>query len=382
MKADGFAWWKQRLEQMGRYFGAFRIDHILGFFRIWSIPVDEVEGIMGYFVRALPVPLNEFQARGIPFEHNRYTTPYITDHVLADVFGADHESVKRQFLHPDGFGNYALNPEFATQRQIERYFTALEHSENNQKLKVGLFDLVSNVILFEVKESAGQQFHFRFSMGRKSSFKAIDPNSKNKLKQLYVHYFFRRQEAMQKLPPLKRATNMLVCGEDLGMVPDCVPDVMKQLGLLSLEVQRMPKHSSREFSNPKDAPYLSVVTPSTHDMSTIRGWWTEDRAITQKFYNQELGQPGQAPAICEPWISKAITLQHLSSPAMWSIFQLQDLLGMDEHLRRQNPEDERINVPANPQNYWRYRMHLTLEALIQSHSFNSELKGCLQQTGR
>ena len=147
---------------------------------------------------------------------------------------------------------------------------------------------------------------------------------------------FWMKEGMQKLPALKRVTNMLICGEDLGMVPACVPEAMRQLGLLSLEVQRMPKQLRHEFSRPTDAPYLSVVTPSTHDMSTIRGWWEEDRKLTQKFYNEELGMPGQAPERCEAWVNRAIVLQHLASPAMWSIFQLQDLLGMDEHLRREN----------------------------------------------
>ena len=95
---------------------------------------------------------------------------------------------------------------------------------------------------------------------------------------------------MKKLPALKGATNMLVCGEDLGMVPHCVPDVMKQLGILSLEIQRMPKDPAKEFSHPADAPYLSVIMPSTHDMSTVRGWWEEDRNKTQRFFNHELGQ--------------------------------------------------------------------------------------------
>jgi len=138
----------------------------------------------------------------------------------------------------------------------------------------------------------------------------------------------------------------------------------------------------QEFFRPSEAPYLSVVTPSTHDMSTIRGWWQEDRGKIQRFYNQELAKPGVAPEICEPWINNAIVLQHLSSPAMWSIFQLQDLLGMDESLRREKPEDERINVPANPKNYWRYRMHLTLEKLLEASKFNGELKQALRETGR
>ena len=190
------------------------------------------------------------------------------------------------------------------------------------------------------------------------------------------------QEALQKLPALKRVTNMLVCGEDLGMVPTCVPDVMRQLGLLSLEIQRMPKDPTKEFFHPNDAPYLSVVTPSTHDMSTIRGWWEEDRASIQKFYNHELGQFGEAPFFCEAWINNAILMQHLYSPAMWSIFQLQDIMGIDPAVRRENPNDERINVPANPQHYWRYRMHHSLEKLINMDAFNNNLQQAVKSSGR
>src|SRR6185436_977745 len=153
------------------------------------------------------------------------------------------------------------------------------------------------------------------------------------------------------------------------------PDVMRQLGILSLEIQRMPKDPLKEFFHPADAPYLSVVTPSTHDMSTIRGWWEEDRAKTQRFYNNELGQWGEAPAVCEPWISKSIIIQHLYSPAMWSIFQIQDLLSMSQDLRLENPQEERINIPADPNHYWKYRMHWTLEHLIKEKEFNEEMKG-------
>jgi 4-alpha-glucanotransferase len=166
------------------------------------------------------------------------------------------------------------------------------------------------------------------------------------------------------------------------MVPHTVPGVMKALGILSLEVQRMPKDPTVEFFNPRNAPYLSVVTPSTHDMSTIRGWWEEDREKTQKFYNQILGEYGSAPYFCEPWVNRAIVLQHLYSPAMWSIFQLQDILGMSETLRRDNPAEERINEPANPAHYWNYRMHLSLEDLIKETAFNKELRDYIRNSGR
>lgn len=388
MKASGYAWWKQRFEQMGRYFDAFRIDHILGFFRIWSVPLDAVEGILGFFVPAIPVNVSEFSGHGILFDRARFTKPFITDPVLKEIFGSDDETVKRQFLQPGRIGQYEIKPEFESQRQVEAYFSALKSSPQNERLKHGLFDLLSNILLFEVPETQGRQFHFRFGIEDTSSFQQLDPHAQAVLRDLYIDYFFRRQEGfwreqgLDKLPALKRTTNMLVCGEDLGMVPACVPDVMQRLGLLSLEVQRMPKRLGQEFSRPKDAPYLSVVTPSTHDMSTIRGWWEEDRVVTQKFYNHELGLPGIAPTQCEPWINERIIVQHLASPAMWSIFQLQDLLGMDEQFRRANPAEERINVPANPRNYWRYRMHLTLEDLSQAVTFKDRLKSLISQNGR
>jgi 4-alpha-glucanotransferase len=157
---------------------------------------------------------------------------------------------------------------------------------------------------------------------------------------------------------------------------------MGQLSILSLEIQRMPKNPESTFFHPKNAPYLSVVTPSTHDMSTIRGWWEEDRNKTQHFYNYLMGHYGEAPSTCEPFINREIVLQHLYSPAMWSIFLLQDLLGIDGKLRRENPDQERINVPAISNHYWNYRMHITLEQLIKEKEFNIDLHHQITNSGR
>jgi 4-alpha-glucanotransferase len=388
MKEDGFDWWKRRFAQMSSYFDAFRIDHILGFFRIWSIPQNAVEGILGYFAPALPVQPGEFAARGIMFNHDRFTRPFIKDAVLQEIFGDRAGNVKREFLDAVAGGTYSLKPEFATQRDVEKYFASLEKDKHDPRLKEGLFDLISNILLIEAPGSAGAELHFRLGMEQTASFRQLDPTTQARLKDLYVDYFFRRQddfwmrEALQKLPALKRVTNMLICGEDLGMVPACVPEVMKQLALLSLEIQRMPKALNRDFSHPAEAPYLSVVTPSTHDMSTIRGWWLEDKKVTEKFYNQELRRPSSPPSECEPWINQEIVRQHLDSPAMWSIFQLQDLLGMDGALRRPDVAAERINVPAIPKYYWRYRMHLPLEELGRAENFNRLVETLVRQSGR
>jgi 4-alpha-glucanotransferase len=388
MKQDGFDWWKRRFAQMSRYFDAFRIDHILGFFRIWSIPLNAVEGILGYFVPAVPVQAAEFAARGIAFNYERFTRPFINDAVLREIFGGRAGNVKRDFLIPAWRGMYSLKPEFATQRDVERHFALLERDQHKARLKQGLFDLISNVLLLEAQGSAAGEFHFRLGMEQSASFRQLDQETQARLKDFYVDYFFRRQhgcwrrEALQKLPALKRVTNMLICGEDLGMVPACVPEVMKQLGLLGLEIQRMPKALHQVFSRPQDAPYPSVVTPSTHDMSTIRGWWLEDKKLTQKFFKQELRHSGPAPPECEPEVSQEIIRQHLDSPAMWSIFQLQDLLGMDDALRRADVDAERINVPAIHGHYWRYRMHLSLEALGRAEKFNRLMENLVRRSGR
>lgn len=386
MQEDHFDWWQKRFHQMSNYFDAFRIDHILGFFRIWSIPIDSVEGILGRFIPAIPVYVTEFGERGIWFDYDRFCKPYITDAIVDQSFGEQAAFVKNHFLQKNERGGYDLKPPFDTQRKVEAYFNG--DPETAGLLKQGLFDLLTNVLLYEEPGSDKEQFHFRILIEMTSSFQHLDEATKSKIKEFYVDYFYRRQdefwriEAMKKLPALKDATNMLICGEDLGMVPHSVPEVMQQLGILSLEIQRMPKNPQTEFFHPKDAPYLSVITPSSHDMSTIRGWWEESREKTQKFYNTILGEFGTAPYFCEPWVNRAIVLQHLYSPAMWSIFQLQDILGMSDTLRRENPAEERINNPANPNHYWNYRMHISLEDLVKQEDFNKELKDYITNSGR
>jgi 4-alpha-glucanotransferase len=381
MQQDGFSWWRKRFDQMSNYFDAFRIDHILGFFRIWSIPAHAVEGLLGRFMPALPVHINELFSKHILFERSRYTEPYITDNILQEIFGDKKDAVKKTF-----FTGLKLKEKFNTQRKVEAYFKTQKTFDD--AIKQGLYDVIANVIFFEVDDSNGQEFHFRISMQDTSSFKGLDAHSQKELAVIYTDYFYKRQddlwkkEALKKLPELKRSTDMLVCGEDLGMVPHCVPEVMEQLAILSLEIQRMPKKIGAEFFHPNDAPYLSVVSPSTHDMSTARAWWEEDKIKTKYFYNHLMGKAGEPPVYCEAWINKEIILQHLYSPAMWSIFQLQDLMGMDAVIRREDPNEERINNPAVTEYYWNYRMHINLEDLIKEKTFNEELKSAVEKSGR
>jgi 4-alpha-glucanotransferase len=250
-----------------------------------------------------------------------------------------------------------------------------------------LYALHCEVLFVKDKRQEGK-FHPRISMHSSYSFRDLPDNVRKTLDSIYIEYFYHRhnefwkEQALKKLPALVSATNMLVCGEDLGMVPDSVPEVMHQLEITTLEIQRMPKKTNVEFAMPADAPYLSVCTTSTHDMNPIRAWWEENPAVTQRFYNRGLGISGPAPEHCSAEIAERMVKQHLDSTAMLVILPWQDWMAVDTKLRLKDPNAERINIPADPRNFWCYRMHMTLEKLLSEKRFNAKLKKLIQESGR
>ncbi|MDA3892292.1 MAG: 4-alpha-glucanotransferase [Salinivirgaceae bacterium] len=391
MQKDNYQWWRNRLTKMAEYFDAYRIDHILGFFRIWEIPFDAVQGILGHFRPSIPFSKDELQNNGVWFDYSRLCKPYIRGHFLNDIFAAYTDEVIDTYLNETEYNVFNLKNAFKTQRLIYDHFVGEQGpeglSEKDDKIMWGLIRLAADVVLLPA-DGLNEHFHPRISMHSTYSYKELDDQQKHSLNNVYIHYFYHRHEqfwkeqAVEKLPALVEATNMLICGEDLGMIPATVPEVMNQMGILSLEIQRMPKDPKKEFAHPSDAPTMSVCTTSTHDMATIRGWWEEDREKTQMFFNQQLGKYGDAPFFAEPWVCKDMILQHLYSPAMWTVFPIQDLLAMDDELRSEDTHGERINDPANPRHYWNYRMHLSLEDLLKANEFNKLLGNLVKETDR
>jgi 4-alpha-glucanotransferase len=393
MALDNYAWWQRRLHQLSGSFDAFRIDHILGFFRIWEIPASQTEGLMGYFNPSIPYYRDELQHRGLWFDRERMCQPYIREHFLNERFGDLTDFVKVNYLDEYAPGCFHLKPDFSTQAGVEERLTlepdaGADIRNRVERIISGLHSLIGEVLFLEAPDTGGEAFFPRNALHFTRSYQELDEHNRRVIDQIYLDYFYRRNEefwrnkAMIKLPVIKKATNMLLCGEDLGMVPACVPSVMSELGILSLEVQRMPKNPRITFGQPSEYPYLSVVTPSSHDTSTIRGWWEEDPARSQRFYNENLGNQGAAPLACTPEIVRQIIGQHLQSPGMWAVFPIQDLLGMDERLRHPNPQSERINNPGNPNHYWRYRLHLNVEELPSHSRFNRMLMEMIGESGR
>ena len=386
MLKDGCQWWNRRFKNMARYFDAYRIDHVLGFFRIWEIPVSSVHGLLGQFAPALAMSREEIESYGLHFQDDRFTRPFITDWVLDRVFHERAGEVKEKYLDRLDDERYQMKPEVDTQRKVEALF-ADATDEKELWLRDGLYALISDVLFVRDHTNPGV-FHPRISAQLDFIYESLYDNDKAAFNRLYNDYFYRRnnqfwyQEAMKKLPKLVQATRMLVCAEDLGMVPDCVPWVMDELKILSLELQSMPKDPSVKFGYLSRNPYRSVCTISSHDMPTLRMWWDENIQRTQEYYNTMLYRQGPAPHPLPGWLASDIISRHLTSPSMLCILSIQDWLATDEALRLPNADAERINIPANPKHYWRYRMHLNIEDLAADKRFVQNITEMISQSGR
>ena len=386
MLKDGCQWWNRRFQNMARYFDAYRIDHVLGFFRIWEIPVHSVHGLLGQFAPALAMSREEIESYGLHFQEDRFTRPFITDWVLDRVFHERAGEVKEKYLDRLDDERYQMKTEVDTQRKVEALFADVT-DEKELWLRDGLYALISDVLFVRDHTNPGV-FHPRISAQLDFIYESLYDNDKAAFNRLYNDYFYRRnnqfwyQEAMKKLPKLVQATRMLVCAEDLGMVPDCVPWVMDELKILSLELQSMPKDPSVKFGHLSRNPYRSVCTISSHDMPTLRMWWDENIQRTQEYYNTMLYRQGSAPHPLPGWLASDIISRHLTSPSMLCILSIQDWLATDEALRLPDADAERINIPANPKHYWRYRMHLNIEDLAADKRFVQNITEMISQSGR
>ncbi|MDR0768426.1 MAG: 4-alpha-glucanotransferase, partial [Dysgonamonadaceae bacterium] len=381
MEADCFEWWKKRFRKMSDYFDAYRIDHILGFFRIWEIPESSVQGLLGCFSPALPLSAEEIRSAGFNFQPEQHTIARINKSFLHELFGEYAQEVCRDY-----FGdNLVLNAEYNTQRKIKNRFDGKD-DEKSRTIREGLYAICNETLFIRDKRDP-RRFHPRILAARSFVYRELDSANRSAFDNLYWDYFYRRhnvfwgKEGYNKLSQLVSSTGMLACGEDLGMIPECVPEVMRQLQIFSLEIERSPKDSNTEFTALRDLHSHSVCTTSTHDMETIRMWWKENPERTRRYCNSVL-HLADSPEECVPEVCRQIIFNHLNSPSMLTIIPLQDWLSIDGQIRNADANEERINVPANPLNKWKYRMHLSIEDLINATGLNAQIRDLLLTAGR
>ena len=377
---------RRRLRHMAQYFDALRIDHILGFFRIWEIPHDAVYGLLGHFSPALPLTAEEIAWFDLPFRKELFTKPFVNDRLIDRLFGIHAQYVRENFLVRKAYGLYDLKPEYDTQRKVAEAF-AERRDESSLWIRDGLMRLISDVLFVEDPHQA-DMYHPRIGVINEPIYEALSSEEKDAFMRLYNNYFYQRhsffwgQQALKRLPDVLKDCRMLICAEDLGMLPGCVEPVLDQLRILSLEIQQMPKQQGFEFAHLDANPIRSVCTISTHDMAPLRQWWQEQPERRQRYYVTMLQKEGRAPEQLPAHLAEEIIARHLYCPSMLCILQLQDWLAMDSELRRKNPQDERINVPSDAYNRWQYSMHITIEELLTATKYNNKVKTMIQRSRR
>lgn len=385
--ADDCRWWRRRFRHTQLYFDACRIDHVLGYFRIWEIPTDAVHGQLGHFSPSLPMTEGEIASFGLQFRRELYTKPFITERVLSRLFGIHAQYVKDTFLTPKAYNMYDLKTEYDTQRKIQHLFSGMR-DENSVWIRDGLMRLVAGVLFVEDNRRQGM-YHPRIEAYKEPIYEALESEDKEAFMRLYNNYFYQRHnlfwgsQAMRRLPSMMRGVDMLPVAEDLGMLPDCVEPVLDALRILTIEVQTMPKHGGDyEFAHLEANPYRSVATFSTHDSAPMRLWWEENHELAQRYYATMMQKEGRAPERLTTVLAEEIIARHLYCPSMLCILPLQDWTAMDATLQTKSARQERVNTPSDYYNRWQYRMSVTIEQLLTAQQFNRKIKTMVTRSKR
>lgn len=369
-----------------QFFDVARLDHVVSHFRIWEIPRTQLFADMGHYMPALPMSEEEIGRCGLAFRRELFTRPFINDHILEKLFGVHAPYVRETFLQKKAYHLYDLREEYDTQVKVQRFFEG-RNDENSQWIRDGLYRLIANVLFLEDPYQP-EMYHPRYGVFNAPVFDILTAEEKNAFMTLYNDYFFLRHNdfwrhrASRRFDKLLEDVRMLVCAEDLGLLPDCVQEVLDEQRMLTLEVQRMPKDSEVEFARLSAYPYRSVATISTHDMAPLRQWWEEFPGRTQRYFATMMQKEGRAPKHLPAHLAEELIARHLYGPSMMCILSLQDWLAMSADLRRKDPWSERINAPFDPYNQWKYRMHLTLEQLMTAQQYNGKVRQMIERSKR
>ncbi len=371
---DNYTWWQRRLLHLDRYAHAYRIDHVLGFFRLWQIPATEVTAILGFFYPAVSITEEDLAQRGYrPEEIHAMLEPHVTRRRIQQAAGPRFEEVCSRYFQPaEQQGLFHLKEAY----QSEKAIYALQEEPEVIHL---LLRVHRDRTLLRMPDGGYQQAWF---YRESTAYRKLSDEKKSVLEQLIEE----KEQASERLweqrgehllAMMKATTPMLVCAEDLGAVPRCVPDVLQRLRILSLKIERWMREGPEPdapFIPPEQFPRLSVCTPSVHDLPPIRLWWQTEED-ERRAYCRWVFQKKRCSRTLTPELATEILARNLRANSILTVFQIQDLFAIEPSLQLPNPEDERINIPGlNANRNWRYRIPVTLEYLLEFTHFNERIR--------
>ncbi|WP_448206874.1 4-alpha-glucanotransferase [Azospirillum sp. sgz302134] len=199
-----------------------------------------------------------------------------------------------------------------------------------------------------------------------------------------------------------RRNRCIVIGEDLGTVPEGFRPAMERAGILSYRVLYFERSGDGGFKAPQDYPVDAMVTVTTHDLATFKGFWTNrdlewrqrldlypdqasrdkdawDRGVDRWRLLQALSAQGLKPASyptdegSQPFSRELMEAVHrylARSPGRIAMVQVEDALG----------EEEQPNLPGTVDQHpnWRRRLTAPVEAM-PGHEGLQRLAGAVRE---
>ena len=406
MRADNYSWWKLRLKRCSELFHAAQLDHILGFFRTWQIPVDiSVRSILGHYSPCNPLTREELESRGL-WDIDRFVKPYVRFHTLQQKFQDEAANVAREYFTPRNVNPdddyYDFQERCNTELKMEELLNSTIWDEGKRNhYKSCLLQLLSNVILIQDPDDENK-FYFRAEVTVEHveqtptgprifpspSWLELDMKQRQTILEMYQDYNFARQvgiwvkEAIPKLEMLQNSSNLLLFAQETCSISNQIGHEVESKSILSLTVPRFPADSKKPFEPTTEFPYMAQCQFSLPDTSTIRGWWEENKNATLAYWQEELEEEEEpAPEFCFTNVMNKIVKKNLESKSMWCVFLLQDLVNLFDRLRRQYPDEERIYSPTK-KDMWVYRYPWTLEELVNDYDWTNVIHNLVKETKR
>jgi 4-alpha-glucanotransferase len=369
LEKDGCAWWKERLAAAEKYFDAYRIDHVLGFFRIWATPRTETSALLGRFIPSVPISRADLHALGFDRARIRWLSlPHVPTRALRESLqsaGGGEEDLTRI---TDAALRRIGDEELWLFKETIRGGGDIEaldiHPAGKKLLHAAWADRVLQPI-------DADNYAPLWNHQRSHPWATLSAEEKDALEDL-----IRRKDAESErtwesagtkhLAMLKDASPMLPCAEDLGAVPPCVPSTLAGLNILGLRVVRWTRRWEQDggpYIPFSQYPELSVCTPAVHDSSTVREWWENE--ADQNAFAAFLGQPS-LPPLYNPGAARRILRSVAGAASRYRVFQIQDLLHLSPRWYAPESASERVNIPGTAGEFnWTYRLPAPIGELLK-----------------